>query len=203
MAVIPLPVPGPMPLRDTKWRCRVPAQRNRSAWTGTSKVVGLPGAELWKASGTFGAIPGEIEALPWKAFFLKLRGVENCFPLHAVDRQQTSAANPQVAPGATDGDTLPLIGLPASSTVLVAGRMISVALPSGHQRLAGLNADLVTNASGAAVAQLSLELGEAPAAGAIAEIRWPYSLMSLTEPEAGWDVDLTRYDFAIDCEEAR
>jgi hypothetical protein len=205
MATIALPAGfAALPLRGVSWRVREPAQRNRSAWTGTSKKIGLPGATTWSATGQFAAIPSEREALPWRAFFLSLRGIMNAFPVHAVEAQQTSASNPFVrSSGRTDGDSLPLAGLPANSTVLVAGRMISVTLPSGHQRLAGLLADLVTDGAGEAVAQLSLELGEVPFAGAAAEIRWPWSRMALKEPETGWDVDLIQYGFSIDAEEDR
>lgn len=194
----------PLTLRGAKWRVREPAQVNRSGWTGTRKVVGLPGAASWTVSGEFVPLVGEAAMLPWRAFFMALRGVRNKFPVRATEQQQTTAGNPTVGGGATAGATLPLTGLPASATVLVAGRMISVTLPSGHQRLACLIQPLVSNGSGNATAQLSIELGEVPAAGAAVEIRWPYALMAMREPEQGWDVGRAlEYGFTLDAEEAR
>lgn len=194
--------PAPIPLRGAKWRKSDPAQVSRSGWTGRRKVIGLPGAASWSVSGAFPPQIGEAAMLPWRAFILSLRGVANTFPVRAVERQQTTAANPTVRAGAGDASILPLAGLPASTTVLGAGRMISVTLPSGHQRLACLVADLVSNGAGQATATLDLELGETPTVGAAVEIRWPYSLMAMREDEQGWDVDLgLLYGFQLDAEE--
>ncbi len=196
--------PAPLPLRGAKWRVSDPAQVNRSKWTNTRKVIGLPGAATWSVSGDFPPIVGIEAMLGWRAFFLDLRGVANAFPIRAVEQQQTAIANPVVGGGAGSGMTLPLSGLPASTAILKRGHMISVTLPSGHQRLAGVQADLVSNGAGLASAQISLELGETPIAGASVEIRWPFSLVAMREPEQGWDVDLALfYGFTLDAEEAR
>lgn len=195
--------PAPLKLRGAKWRVLDPAQVNRSRWTKKRKVIGLPGAASWSVSGQFVPIIGETAMLGWRAFFLDLRGVANRFPVRATERQQTTAANPVVGSSPGAGMTLPLSGLPASTTVLKRGHMISVTLPSGHQRLAGVQADLVTNASGLATAVLSIELGETPAVGAAVEIRWPFALMAMKEQEQGWDIDPGLiYGFTLDAEEA-
>jgi hypothetical protein len=196
--------PAALPLGSAKWRVRDAAQVNRSLWTGTRKAVGLPGAQLWTVSGNFAPQIGMSEAIPWKAFFFKLRGVQNSFPVIAVEAQQTSASNPTVASGAIDGASVPLTGLPVSSTVLLAGQMLTVTLPSGHKRLAGLTADLVSNGSGAGTATLNIELGETPAMGAAVEIQWPFGLMALTGDTYGWDVGKAiEHGFVLDAEEAR
>jgi len=195
--------PAPLPLRQVKWRAPFPAQVNRSAWTGRRKVVGLPGATVWTASGEFVTLISEANAKPWRAFFVALKGPLGSFRLRASEGQQTTAANPTVRSGAGSGGTLPLQGLPATRTVLVAGDLMTVPLPSGHERLVCLTADLVSNGAGQATATFGPELGEVPATGATVEIQRPWGLMALTSDPPGWDVSAgQQYQFTIDCEEA-
>ncbi|KTT72615.1 hypothetical protein [Sphingomonas endophytica] len=197
--------PARLPLRGIKWRCAEPATVNRSGWTNTSKLVGLPGAGLWSATGTFVTIIGERAALRWRGFFTALRGQRHVFPLVAIERQrQTTIANPRVASGATGGDTLPLKGLPASTAVLLCGELMTVPLPSGHQRLVCLTRDLVSDGAGTAIAAFGPELGEAPAADALVEIGEPFALVRQTSEPPGWDVDVGQtYTFPLAIEEAR
>lgn len=197
--------PARLPLRGLKWRCPEPAIVNRSAWTNTSKVVGLPGAGLWSATGTFVTIIGERAALRWRGFFTALRGQRNSFPLTAIERpRQTDVANPTVAAGAGSADTLPLKGLPANTAVLLTGELMTVPLPSGHQRLVCLTADLVSNGAGAAIARFGPELSEVPAENALVEIREPFALVRQTSEAPGWDVDVGQtYTFPFAVEEAR
>jgi hypothetical protein len=196
--------PAPLPLRNLKWRHPFPAQNNRSGWTGSSKVVGLPGATTWKASGDFVTQIGENRARPWRGFFLALCGPINTFRLLATESQQTAAANPTVRAGSGSSNTVLLQGLPASSTVLTTGMLMTVPLPSGHERLVGLTSDLVTNGAGQATGTFQPELGEVPATGATVEIQNPWALMRQTSAEPGWDVDIGQvYSFPFACEEAR
>lgn len=197
--------PARFPLRGLKWRCPEPAIVNRSGWTNTSKVVGLPGAGLWRATGTFVTIVGERAALRWRGFFTSLRGQRNSFPLIAIERpMQTAIANPQVATGAGSADTLPLKGLPVSTAILLAGELMTVPLPSGHKRLVCLTADLVSDANGTAIAAFGPELGEIPALNTVVEIREPFALVRQTSEPPGWDVDVGQtYTFPFAVEEAR
>lgn len=195
--------PAPLPLRNVKWRAPFPSQVNRSGWTGRRKVIGLPGATVWTVSGEFVTIVSEVNAKQWRAFFMSLKGPLNSFPVRATETQQTSATNPTVRTGATSGGTVPLQGLPGSATVLVAGDLMTVFLPSGHRRLVCLTAPLVTNGSGQGTATFEPALGEAPASGATVEIQHPYGLMALSSEPPGWDVaEGQTYSFAIDAEEA-
>ena len=197
--------PARLPLRGIKWRCPEPAQVNRSGWTGTSKLIGLPGIALWTVSGTFVTIIGERQALRWRGFFASLRHQRHTFPVIGIERaQQTTIANPQVRAGATAGDTLPVQGLPASTLVLLAGELMTVPLPSGHARMVCLTADLVSDAQGQAVAAFGPDLGEVPVAGAAVEIREPYALMRQTSEPPGWDADVGQtYAFVFSAEEAK
>ena len=44
-----------------------PAQVNRSQWTGTRKVVGMPGVELWTGKATIADLATEEAERPWRA----------------------------------------------------------------------------------------------------------------------------------------
>lgn len=197
--------PGaPLPLRNISLRLNEMVQVNRSGWTGTRQAVALPGAAYWSVAGEFVPVIGSANVLRWRAFFVSLRGSMNKFRVRVVQDQQTGASNPTVRTGATAGTSVPLQGLPASSTVLLAGMMMTVTLPSGHERLVCLTANLTSNGSGQGTATFVPELSEAPTAGAAVEIRWPTALVALTAPVTGWDVVAgKRYSFAIEAEEAR
>ncbi len=197
--------PAPLPLRAAKWRCPEPMQRNRSGWTGTSKKIGLPGASYWTLEATFRTFVREETIKPWRAWFMSLRGMRHAFPVRATETRQTNVPNPTVGlSGRNDGNTVPLQGLPSNSVLLLAGELLTVALPSGHHRMGVLEYDLVSNGSGNATATLSVELGEIPAAGAAVEMQWPFGLMSLTSDPPGWDVDVGQtYSFAFRAEEDR
>lgn len=201
MAII-LP-PAPLPLRNAKWRDNVPAQLNRSSWTGRSKIVGLPGAAYVSVTAEFVTQIGEDRARPWRAFFKQIARRWNSFRVPLGEAIQTAAANPSVRAGATAGTTLPLQGLPASAAVLRTGDFMTVRLPSGHERPVCLVAPLNSNGSGQGTAVFDTELGEVPATGIAVEIGRPWGLMRLTSDVPGWDVDPGQlYSFSIAAEEA-
>ena len=196
--------PKPLPLRNIKWRCPFPAQENESGWTGTGKIVGLPGAQKWSATGEFVTIIGEDRGKPWRGFFMSLMGPVHSFPVYAGEQIQTVVANPTVAAGAGNANTLPLQGLPANTAVLVAGDFMTVFLPSGYRRLVCLTSPLTSDADGKAVAVFQPELGETPAAGAMVGIQRPYALMRQTSEPPGWDVSPGQmYGFMLTAKEAR
>jgi len=163
---------------------RVPAQVNRSGWTGRRKVVGLPGAEMWMASVTIEQLATEVAERPWRAFLFALRGQENWFKLR-VGCQRHIGPMPTVGEGATDGYSLPLVGMQPSTRILSAGQWLTVPLPSGHARLVNLLADLVTDSSGEATAVCNFALNEAPEEGATVESVNPYCPVSSTDPGIG------------------
>lgn len=194
--------PAPLPLRKVRWRLPPKAQTNRSGWTGRSKVLGLPGAEFWTVRGEFVTQIGADAALPWKAFFFRLRGPMNSFRLRAVEKQQTTVTNARVA-GGDGGTNITLYGLPPSQIVLRAGHMMTVPLPSGHERLVGLTADIVADAAGQAAVSFAPELGEVPVVGTLVEIVWPHALLRFTGEDPGWDVEPGQtYIFPFQAEEA-
>ena len=163
---------------------RVPAQVNRSGWTGRRKVGGLPGAETWMASVTIETLATEIEERPWRAFLFGLRGQENWFKLR-VACQRHIGPMPTVGEGATDGYELPLVGMQPSTRILSAGQWLTVPLPSGHARLVNLLSDLVTDGDGAATAICNFALNEAPEEGASVESANPYCPVASTDPGIG------------------
>lgn len=179
-----------------------PAQVNRSAWTGTRKVVGLPGAEQWTASISIGDLATEIGERPWRAFLFGLRGVANWFRL-PLPCQPHVGNMPTVRTGAGSGYTLPLAGLAASTTVLTAGQFMTVPLPSGRWRTVCLRQDLVTNGQGQATASFDQALTEIPTAGVTVESKNPFLPMSLAVATAGLSLSQGVAGRSFDLEEAR
>ena len=196
--------PAPLRLRNAKWRLNEAVQVNRSGWTGHAKIVGLPGAAYWTVEGDAVINIGEAGFRAMRGWLLSLRGPVSTFAVRAVENAQTSVTGAQADTGATAGNTLPLTVLPVSTTVLPAGSMMTVTLPSGHRRLVILVADLVSNAAGKATASFAPELGEVPAGGAAVELQWPYALMRLASDQPpGWNVDTGQlYGWSLKAEEA-
>lgn len=166
----------------------VPDQQNRSIWTRRRKIVGLPGAELWFASFNLDPMATEDEERPWRAFLFSLRGRQNIFH-YPLPKQRHVGEKPLVNAATESGYTLPLDGMQPSTRILSAGHYMTVPLPSGHQRLVMLSADLITNSSGQATAQLNIELGEIPVDGAIIETAEPFIPVCNADPRVtiNWD----------------
>jgi hypothetical protein len=166
----------------------VPDQMNRSIWTRRRKIVGLPGAEMWMASFSLAPMATEDDERPWRAFLFNLRGRQNYFH-YPMPRQRHVGGKPLVNAATGSGYELPLDGMEPSTRILSAGHYMTVPLPSGHQRLVMLAADLITNSSGQATAQLNIELTEVPADNAVVETANPFIPVCNAEPRVtiNWD----------------
>lgn len=176
-------------------------QINRSAWTATRKVIGLPGASLWRGQVEVRDIATELEERPWRSFKAKLRGVQNWFRVYLPC--QTHIGNmPTVAAGAGNAYSLPLTGMHPSTTILQAGQHLTVPLPSGHARSVRLEADLITDASGNATAVFSPALNEVPVLGVTVESAKPYIRVTASTPDNPWSQDEGISGFSMDIEEA-
>lgn len=162
-----------------------PAQTNRSKWTGSRKVIGMPGAELWRGQGQIANIATEEQERPWRAWLYALRGPVNWFRCPLPCNQHVGA-KPTVASGAGDGYTLPLTGMTANRTLLVAGQYLTVPLPSGRYRAVCLISPLTTDSSGNATATFEPALTETPTAGVTVESLTPFVPMSLVDPDQGF-----------------
>lgn len=179
-----------------------PAQVNRSAWTGTRKVVGLPGASLWTGQIAVENIATEAEERQWRAFLARLRGVQNWFKAY-LPCQSHVGPMPTVDTGASNGYTLPLTGMSPSTTILEAGQHLSVPLPSGHVRAVRLTADLVTDSAGKAIAQFGPALNEVPTLGATVETANPYVRVAASQSRNPIPQTNGVSGFALDVEESR
>lgn len=179
-----------------------PAQINRSAWTGGRKVVGLPGAALWRGKVSVDGLTTEMEERPWRAFLAKLNGVQNWFRA-ALPCQTHIGGVPTVAGGATAGRTLPLSGMSPSTIILSAGQHITVPLPIGLARAVRLTDDLVTDASGNAIAQFSPALNQVPAFGTAIETANPYVPVTSSDTRLSIITTDSVSSFSFDIEEAR
>lgn len=179
----------------------VPSQVNRSQWSGTSKVVGLAGAEVWTAKITIDGLATEASEWPWRAFMLALRGQQNWFRLR-MTCQGHIGPMPKVAPGAGDGYTLPLTGMAPSTTILKAGQWMTVPVAVDSYRLVALTSDLITDASGNAVAQIEPALRIAPVAGTPVETANPFMQVRKSDSSAGFSYSDAVAGRSLDLEEA-
>lgn len=179
----------------------VPSQVNRSQWGGSSKVVGLPGAEVWTAKITIDGLATEESEWPWRAFLLALKGQQNWFRLR-MTCQRHIGPMPVVDTAAGDGYTLPLTGMAPSTTILRAGQWMTVPLGQDRYRLVGLTDDLITDAAGRAVAQFSPALRVAPATGAVIETASPFMQVRKADGSAGFSYSDAIAGRSLDLEEA-
>lgn len=175
-------------------------QVNRSAWTGRRRGTALPGAQRWFVSATR-VFSTEDEERPWRAFLLGLKGPINKFRWPIACSQRVGS-NPVVGSSPGNGFTLPLSGLPASVTVLEAGRFMTVPLPSGHHRAVMLTANLVSNGSGIGTATFVPNLNEVPTVGATVETIAPYIMAALIDPRQGITGANGTSSLKLDAEEA-
>jgi hypothetical protein len=207
MAIITPPVP--LPLRGVQWRRKRAQQVNRSEWTRTRQLVRLPKAAQWTASGEFIPVRQQANALQWQGFFAQLDGMANAFPLVAVEAAQLPVGcYAQVNGAGQVGASLSLFALnttgnfPTGTTFLPTGSMITVPLPDGTVQMDRLTAPLIAGAGGVGTATLESWLRKSPTDGAVVEVRLPYALLTLDQPEDGWDVaQLQDYGFAFSAEE--
>lgn len=179
-----------------------PAQQNRSGWTGTRKVVGLPGAGLWSGQVTVQDIATEEEERQWRGFIAGLKGVQNWFKVYLPCQSHIGPA-PTVDTGAGNGYTLPLTGMSPSTRILETGQHMTVPLPSGHKRAVRLTADLVTDGAGKAVAQFAPALNEVPTLGATVETANPYVPVAATATRNPIPQSNGVSAFTMDVEESR
>ncbi len=177
-----------------------PVQVNRSGWTRRSKRLDLPGGQMWYFQFHVEDIMTEEAERPWRAFLLQLKGPANKFRL-PVACSQISGSNPTVRTGAGNGNTLPLQGLTPGSAIRT-GQYLTVRLPSGHERLVMLTADLNANGSGQGTATFIPSLDETPATGAAVEATNPWALVSLPDSRNGWTISDGISGFQFNVEEA-
>ena len=190
------PVPDPVRVILQSLSVDRPAQESRSEWTNTAKIIGLGGAQLWTGSAITRVFPNEASRRVWRAWLDDLEGIINTTDLRAAC-QQWAGPNPTVRVGAGNGRSLPLQGLPASTTVLVRGQWLTVPLPSGHHRLAMLKADLASNGAGEATATLNVDLGEIPATGATVESVNPYVRVRRTDRQTLLHGQVNRFEISF------
>lgn len=194
-----LEIPDPEALILNSLTLDVPDQQNRSIWTRRRKIVGLPGAEMWMASFAIEPLATEDDERPWRAFLFNLRGRQNHFN-YPLPRQRHVGGKPLVNAASASGYTLPLDGMEPSTRILSAGHYMTVPLPSGHNRLVPLVADLITDSGGAATAQLGIELGEIPANNAVVETGDPFIPVCNADPRVtiNWEQAVAGIGFNLE-----
>lgn len=181
-------LPDPDAIRLLSLDLDVPDQLNESPFTRRSQVVGLPGAETWYLSAALEPITTEMEERPWRAFMFSMRGRQNRFHFPFC-KQRHIGTRPLVGAGSNAGYTLPLTAMQPSTRILQAGQFLTVPLPSGRYRLVMLATDLITDASGNAVANLNVALTEPPIAGSVVVSDTPFLPVRNTEGRVSMSYD--------------
>ncbi len=195
--------PTGIALANVRWSQTQVEQVNRSPWSGRTRIAQFGPAARWSAEGELPPMK-DATALLWRAFVMSLKGRQNTFRLEAVEADQHSGtptvqANGAASAGAT---SISLKGLPNSTTLLAAGRFITVTLASGDEQLLGLTAALTSNGSGIATATLSGPLRENVANNAAVQTKRPWGLMRAVDPLA-WTVEPGAiYGHSLTAEEA-
>lgn len=169
-----------------------PAQRNASQWTGGDKILLLAGIERHRFAVTFRPLVTENEIREARAFFYGLRGIVNTFKLPYLPTPQAGTTT-VVTGGGAAGTNAVSVG---SVTGIVAGAPISIALPSGHERvfivigIAGLN--------------LTVEpaFPENAVAGNVVQIGNPVCRVRLDDPSFSYTDDMGKASFGFAAIEA-
>lgn len=171
------------------------AQRNRSAWTGKSKILGLPGNQFWTFNVQFRTVSTEAAIRAGRAFFFALRGMVNTFDLPVTPTPQFAAGTTQ--PTITSGGAVGARTATFSSVAnVIDGMFASVALPSGHKRL------FVPISKAGSVVTFEPSMIESVAGGATVEIIRPVMRARLTSPRYGYSDSDGVVTFSASVEEA-
>lgn len=196
MALVTMPA-TPVP-RKIDWTVDQPAQSNRGEFTGRRRVTLLPAAPRFYASVDLGVIQGEAAIAPWRAFVIDLDGIANRFHLVAVEGDQmTNPLTVSVRGAGQGGFTLATQGW-GVGTQLRRGQFVTVA-----DQLLCLMSDVVADGAGRATLSFKPYLRLAPPDGAAVEVRRPYAVMAMSDPQNGWSADIGKtYPVSFKCEEA-
>ncbi len=171
-----LTIPATPKPQSMTWRLVQPAQNNISQWTGARQV--LPsGRGWWECQIVYPPIVGTTNANAWRGFIAAMRGPTNDAQIKVDPTAQSALANTMLSNGANQtGRSMAVDGLPASTTVLVAGQFVTV-----QNQLLQLTANVTTNASGQATLSFEPSLRAAVPDNTAVEYKNPYCLMYITD----------------------
>lgn len=201
MTLVTMPAQG---VRDVPWTHTQPAQETRSAFTGTTRILLLPG-DRYRAQ--VDVAPRALaDFLPWRAFSAAVRGRANTFLVPVIKPNEQGTGGSLVVfvdGGGQTGPSINLKSMPASQTILPAGAIIHIATTIDNQRPFVLTAPLVSDAAGKGAAALGRPLRTIYADNAGVELRLPAAHMRMVGNDTGWIDLLSQYQpFSFTCEEA-
>ena len=195
MAIVPYPAPNHH--SEIGLRPMVSAFVSRSELTHARQATDA-GYSWWEASIAV-ANMRQADARGWLVFFGRVRGPVHSFRVPITTDPQHDGGFTVRAQGTGSGYELPTDGWPASSTVLLAGQMVTV----GDQ-LMRLDEDVVTDAAGIALLKFHAPLRRIIADNTLVETKDPWLLASLPADSPMLSVGLARIQtgFAFDVVEA-
>ena len=177
--------PAGVALRSVQWQQTWPRLVQRSEFTGRRRVAMFGACALWAAECELPPMD-RAKAQVLRAFLSRLAVPGNTTRLVAVEAPQNPAATGVASATGTTPVALGITGLPASTTVLRAGQMITVWLANGDTQLLVLTADLVSDGAGYALAQFDVPLRSAAAIGSGVEMNLPFAHVEAGEDIMAW-----------------
>lgn len=193
--------PYTIPVREDSWAIVVPAQQNKSMFTGSRQVQLLPGAH-WECTAELAPIVDATRRKAWRAFFASLKGVAEQFRIPVEAAAQTANANPTVSGAGQQGYVLNLAtSVPNGQLLVAVGDWMTIPLPTKGTQVVMVTASAPIAAGVATITFVPL-LRQAPANAATVEIRNPYAVVSLKAPMFNFQRDIMlNHKISLDLEE--
>lgn len=199
MANIPVSALVRSLMRDRQPKLHEPGQITRSAWTGKSKVLLLPGAAYWTFTLTFREVYTEVEARALRSFMSQLAGQSNTFDMPILPTPQflTSRTNSAFPQGINSRGPMLVNGSPLTGYIKD-GMYGTVVTTSGHKRLFIVNGD----AAGDHSVIYSPAMSEIVQPNGVVDFVDPVARVRRSDPEWTYEEAMAYAGFSLDLEEA-
>lgn len=170
-----------------KWR-KPPVEQVQRGMGGRTRIAVIGPAQRWSIEAELPPL-ADAAAETWRGFVAALKGRQNTFRLVTSSQEQHASSPTVLANAATNAGLLAIVlkGMPVSTTLLNAGRMITVTLASGDEQLFVLTSSLTSNVSGIGTANLDSPLRENVLVNAPVQTKSPWALMR-ADDAMGWSV---------------
>lgn len=197
MATLQWPAQG-RPL-NIEYGLTFPAQRNRSGFTGRSRVIGLPGAQLWTFKVDWTPVVTETQNRVWRAFTAGMRGLVNVsafMPLKSLYMSPTAVQKTGLAASYTVAASIAVDTLQLNTVAGLEVGMFGSFIMGSHSRL------FIITAINASNITISPDAHQPPTVGLGVEFKRPYANVRFQDPRSTWSDGEGKGTFALNLEEA-
>lgn len=187
MALNIIDLPPNIRFRTSGWRQTGGVTYNRSAFTGATRAIRIGPAARWTCD--LEIVPSTNATVYQQtiSFMAAASRHDYAVRIPMVDLAQTATAICQTNGANQIGDTIALDGLPASTTILQPGAIITIVRNIDDEQSAVLLTPLTSNASGQATAFLNTPMRAAVPDNCTVRLALPRVLMRARDALA-WDV---------------